>query len=304
MTHLAFCDHIVCVELIYIFPPHADYSNHYRVRWQDTSNLAGATPSCQLCSPGSLLLRPACRKSLLLLSTHNHAGGSSHGFDLTSDPQGILGSGFALKVQEQHRQKHFEKRRMPAANLIQVTATVSMANAKSFKRSLSFNKFTLRRLTFYFCVGARVSSFRLHGVSTPQMPNTLIWQPHGTSMTACCLHSGRFSHLSPWIQPLEICGCLGFFVWSDVINADRDFRAASQYLAILSVPGHTFILLWKNIKVKHHTIANFLSDRNPVLSFKIGVSSILNWGPFISNASVTTVQLHFHYFGSTQWFLI
>ncbi|XP_054874102.1 potassium voltage-gated channel subfamily KQT member 4 isoform X5 [Amphiprion ocellaris] len=34
-------------------------------------------------------------------------------------PAGILGSGFALKVQEQHRQKHFEKRRMPAANLIQ-----------------------------------------------------------------------------------------------------------------------------------------------------------------------------------------
>lgn len=37
-----------------------------------------------------------------------------------SRPQGILGSGFALKVQEQHRQKHFEKRRTPAANLIQV----------------------------------------------------------------------------------------------------------------------------------------------------------------------------------------
>ncbi|VTJ56694.1 Hypothetical predicted protein [Marmota monax] len=39
-----------------------------------------------------------------------------------SDPgdlQGILGSGFALKVQEQHRQKHFEKRRNPAAGLIQ-----------------------------------------------------------------------------------------------------------------------------------------------------------------------------------------
>ncbi|XP_023687927.1 potassium voltage-gated channel subfamily KQT member 4 isoform X1 [Paramormyrops kingsleyae] len=34
-------------------------------------------------------------------------------------PAGILGSGFALKVQEQHRQKHFEKRRVPAANLIQ-----------------------------------------------------------------------------------------------------------------------------------------------------------------------------------------
>ncbi|NXU61450.1 KCNQ3 protein, partial [Horornis vulcanius] len=33
--------------------------------------------------------------------------------------QGILGSGLALKVQEQHRQKHFEKRRKPAAELIQ-----------------------------------------------------------------------------------------------------------------------------------------------------------------------------------------
>ncbi|XP_035513407.1 potassium voltage-gated channel subfamily KQT member 2-like [Morone saxatilis] len=33
--------------------------------------------------------------------------------------KGILGSGFALKVQEQHRQKHFEKRRNPAAGLIQ-----------------------------------------------------------------------------------------------------------------------------------------------------------------------------------------
>lgn len=39
--------------------------------------------------------------------------------------QGILGSGFALKVQEQHRQKHFEKRRNPAASLIQVTQSAS-----------------------------------------------------------------------------------------------------------------------------------------------------------------------------------
>ena len=37
--------------------------------------------------------------------------------------QGILGSGFALKVQEQHRQKHFEKRPNPAANLVQVNVS-------------------------------------------------------------------------------------------------------------------------------------------------------------------------------------
>uniref|UniRef100_A0A672NTJ8 Potassium voltage-gated channel subfamily Q member 5 n=1 Tax=Sinocyclocheilus grahami TaxID=75366 RepID=A0A672NTJ8_SINGR len=42
-----------------------------------------------------------------------------HGNPAFTQPHGILGSGFALKVQEQHRQKHFEKRRNPAASLIQ-----------------------------------------------------------------------------------------------------------------------------------------------------------------------------------------
>ncbi|XP_035517726.1 potassium voltage-gated channel subfamily KQT member 2-like [Morone saxatilis] len=43
-------------------------------------------------------------------------------------PAGILGSGFALKVQEQHRQKHFEKRRNPAAGLIQAAWRVYATN--------------------------------------------------------------------------------------------------------------------------------------------------------------------------------
>uniref|UniRef100_A0A674MQ99 Potassium voltage-gated channel subfamily Q member 4 n=1 Tax=Takifugu rubripes TaxID=31033 RepID=A0A674MQ99_TAKRU len=51
------------------------------------------------------------------------AGFALLGVSFFALPAGILGSGFALKVQEQHRQKHFEKRRMPAANLIQVTRT-------------------------------------------------------------------------------------------------------------------------------------------------------------------------------------
>uniref|UniRef100_G1PXK7 Potassium voltage-gated channel subfamily Q member 2 n=1 Tax=Myotis lucifugus TaxID=59463 RepID=G1PXK7_MYOLU len=34
-------------------------------------------------------------------------------------PNGILGSGFALKVQEQHRQKHFEKEPKPAAAMVE-----------------------------------------------------------------------------------------------------------------------------------------------------------------------------------------
>ncbi|XP_058855333.1 potassium voltage-gated channel subfamily KQT member 4-like [Acipenser ruthenus] len=47
------------------------------------------------------------------------AGFALLGVSFFALPAGILGSGFALKVQEQHRQKHFEKRRIPAANLIQ-----------------------------------------------------------------------------------------------------------------------------------------------------------------------------------------
>uniref|UniRef100_A0A3P9NGL4 Potassium voltage-gated channel subfamily Q member 4 n=1 Tax=Poecilia reticulata TaxID=8081 RepID=A0A3P9NGL4_POERE len=52
------------------------------------------------------------------------AGFALLGVSFFALPAGILGSGFALKVQEQHRQKHFEKRRMPAANLIQVVDSV------------------------------------------------------------------------------------------------------------------------------------------------------------------------------------
>ncbi|XP_042592937.1 potassium voltage-gated channel subfamily KQT member 5-like isoform X3 [Cyprinus carpio] len=47
------------------------------------------------------------------------AGFALVGISFFALPAGILGSGFALKVQEQHRQKHFEKRRNPAASLIQ-----------------------------------------------------------------------------------------------------------------------------------------------------------------------------------------
>ncbi|KTG46972.1 hypothetical protein cypCar_00010910 [Cyprinus carpio] len=50
------------------------------------------------------------------------AGFALLGISFFALPAGILGSGFALKVQEQHRQKHFEKRRNPAASLIQVSS--------------------------------------------------------------------------------------------------------------------------------------------------------------------------------------
>uniref|UniRef100_A0A8C4H038 Potassium voltage-gated channel subfamily KQT member 4 n=1 Tax=Dicentrarchus labrax TaxID=13489 RepID=A0A8C4H038_DICLA len=66
------------------------------------------------------------------------AGFALLGVSFFALPAGILGSGFALKVQEQHRQKHFEKRRMPAANLIQVLASASpLPPGSSVRRSPS-----------------------------------------------------------------------------------------------------------------------------------------------------------------------
>uniref|UniRef100_A0A3B4U5Q3 Potassium voltage-gated channel subfamily Q member 4 n=1 Tax=Seriola dumerili TaxID=41447 RepID=A0A3B4U5Q3_SERDU len=73
------------------------------------------------------------------------AGFALLGVSFFALPAGILGSGFALKVQEQHRQKHFEKRRMPAANLIQVMATVRDMKSLCYM-DVNF------RFVFLFCV--------------------------------------------------------------------------------------------------------------------------------------------------------
>nr|XP_033791954.1 potassium voltage-gated channel subfamily KQT member 5 isoform X2 [Geotrypetes seraphini] len=59
------------------------------------------------------------------------AGFALLGISFFALPAGILGSGFALKVQEQHRQKHFEKRRNPAACLIQCVWRSYAADEKS-----------------------------------------------------------------------------------------------------------------------------------------------------------------------------
>ncbi|XP_012388562.1 potassium voltage-gated channel subfamily KQT member 5 isoform X1 [Orcinus orca] len=59
------------------------------------------------------------------------AGFALLGISFFALPAGILGSGFALKVQEQHRQKHFEKRRNPAASLIQCVWRSYAADEKS-----------------------------------------------------------------------------------------------------------------------------------------------------------------------------
>uniref|UniRef100_A0A8C4WV90 Ion transport domain-containing protein n=2 Tax=Eptatretus burgeri TaxID=7764 RepID=A0A8C4WV90_EPTBU len=75
------------------------------------------------------------------------------GISFFSLPAGILGSGFALKVQEQHRQKHFEKRRSPAASLIQISGLLVVLKLwKITRRKTSAGKVNLIPGT-YFVIG-------------------------------------------------------------------------------------------------------------------------------------------------------
>uniref|UniRef100_A0A8C7QLK3 Potassium voltage-gated channel, KQT-like subfamily, member 5a n=1 Tax=Oncorhynchus mykiss TaxID=8022 RepID=A0A8C7QLK3_ONCMY len=88
------------------------------------------------------------------------AGFALMGISFFALPAGILGSGFALKVQEQHRQKHFEKRRNPAASLIQCVwrsyaadeNSVSIATWKPHLKALHTcspqKKFCVTKLSF------------------------------------------------------------------------------------------------------------------------------------------------------------
>ncbi|XP_056092971.1 potassium voltage-gated channel subfamily KQT member 5 isoform X3 [Rhinichthys klamathensis goyatoka] len=84
------------------------------------------------------------------------AGFALLGISFFALPAGILGSGFALKVQEQHRQKHFEKRRNPAASLIQCVwrsyaadeNSVSIATWKPHLKALHTCSPTNQKLSF------------------------------------------------------------------------------------------------------------------------------------------------------------
>uniref|UniRef100_A0A3B3RGB9 Potassium voltage-gated channel subfamily Q member 5 n=1 Tax=Paramormyrops kingsleyae TaxID=1676925 RepID=A0A3B3RGB9_9TELE len=102
------------------------------------------------------------------------AGFALLGISFFALPAGILGSGFALKVQEQHRQKHFEKRRNPAASLIQCVwrnyaadeNSVSIATWKPHVRALHSCSPTHQKLSFKERV--RMASPRGHSIRSRQ----------------------------------------------------------------------------------------------------------------------------------------
>uniref|UniRef100_A0A671P2Q3 Potassium voltage-gated channel subfamily KQT member 5-like n=1 Tax=Sinocyclocheilus anshuiensis TaxID=1608454 RepID=A0A671P2Q3_9TELE len=103
------------------------------------------------------------------------AGFALLGISFFALPAGILGSGFALKVQEQHRQKHFEKRRNPAASLIQCVwrsyaadeNSVSIATWKPHLKALHTCSPTNQKLSFRERV--RMASPRGQSMKSRQM---------------------------------------------------------------------------------------------------------------------------------------
>lgn len=105
---------MVCVCLFQITLTTIGYGDKFPITWNGrllaaTFTLIGV----------SFFALPAVSHSNVYLTGEPSPGLSQ--LICLSVSQGILGSGFALKVQEQHRQKHFEKRRNPAAGLIQVS---------------------------------------------------------------------------------------------------------------------------------------------------------------------------------------
>ncbi|XP_051811773.1 potassium voltage-gated channel subfamily KQT member 4 isoform X1 [Acanthochromis polyacanthus] len=77
-------------------------------------------------------------------------------------PAGILGSGFALKVQEQHRQKHFEKRRMPAANLIQAAWRLYSTDAQHSYLTATWYFYDSMLPSFSQLLSKKRGLFRIH----------------------------------------------------------------------------------------------------------------------------------------------
>uniref|UniRef100_A0A674AUF0 Potassium voltage-gated channel, KQT-like subfamily, member 5b n=1 Tax=Salmo trutta TaxID=8032 RepID=A0A674AUF0_SALTR len=122
------------------------------------------------------------------------AGFALLGISFFALPAGILGSGFALKVQEQHRQKHFEKRRNPAACLIQCVwrsyaadeNSVSIATWKPHLKALHTCSPTNQKLSFKDRVrmasprGQSIKS-RQTSVSDRRSPGTEVGGTEGTS---------------------------------------------------------------------------------------------------------------------------
>jgi len=102
-------------------------SNHYWLWRQGPSDLDREDHCIMFLCLCHLLFCPPCCK-LQRFNRQNNCSSNSRPVYEKNDsisPQGILGSGFALKVQQKQRQKHFNRQIPAAACLIQVSLPVA-----------------------------------------------------------------------------------------------------------------------------------------------------------------------------------
>jgi potassium voltage-gated channel KQT-like subfamily protein 5 len=99
-------------------------------------------------------------------------------------PAGILGSGFALKVQQQQRQKHMIRRRQPAAMLIQSLWRCYAAD----EHSLSLATWKIHQVPLPSPPSRVSSSFKYNPSFVSRFPT--IRRHKSTSLHSPSLHKG------------------------------------------------------------------------------------------------------------------
>nr|XP_043066980.1 potassium voltage-gated channel subfamily KQT member 1 isoform X4 [Drosophila bipectinata] len=127
-------------------------------------------------------------------------------------PAGILGSGFALKVQQQQRQKHMIRRRQPAATLIQAVwrcyaadeHSVSVATWKIHQVALPSPPASFKHNTSFV---ARLPTIRRHKSQTIQTPGggdgTGMSKPPGSSR-ASTRYTRTIRDINASVENLEV----------------------------------------------------------------------------------------------------
>ncbi len=115
-----------CMSMSFLYICPGD-SNHYWLRRQGPSDLDRKDHCIMFLCLCHLLFCPPCCKLQIFNSQNNCSSHSRPVYENNDSisPQGILGSGFALKVQQKQRQKHFNRQIPAAACLIQVCLTVA-----------------------------------------------------------------------------------------------------------------------------------------------------------------------------------
>uniref|UniRef100_A0A8C2Z0Y0 Potassium voltage-gated channel, KQT-like subfamily, member 5b n=1 Tax=Cyclopterus lumpus TaxID=8103 RepID=A0A8C2Z0Y0_CYCLU len=113
------------------------------------------------------------------------AGFALLGISFFALPAGILGSGFALKVQEQHRQKHFEKRRNPAAYLIQVKQRASLCHEAwmIYVVALKLSTLTYLHMSFHLFTTSFPSYSSPHSNSPPYHCSCIPISPYSQKLS-------------------------------------------------------------------------------------------------------------------------